>query len=406
MTEQEIQRLAPRLAAYLETYRSCFAQDRTAGHCATYCRGLLSELPRKSVEPIALASGTTVRTLQVFLKDSVWDHEDARHRFQQRVGRYLATRAPEKLGRIGIIDETSAVKKGDQTPGVQRQYLGCCGKVENGIVTVHVAVAHGTFKALLDAELYVPESWANDRERCQEAGIPDTMGYRPKWQIALEQLARLQTNGLTFDWLTFDEGYGSKTPFLDLLCIAQQRYVAEVPKSFMVQRTPHHDAQRADACLRSTGTKQWRRVRLCRQTVADQVWRARSVQVWVGERWQRLVVAVNEATGEVKYLLSNAVRKSVRRLLRVAFCRWQVEHAFRVVKQEMGLMHYEGRHYVGLLRHQILVLLMLGFVAEQTQALRKKKSVGDVGASMPGVEPPRYPSLPSATADEPVATLV
>ena len=404
MTEQEIRRLTPAFAAYLKTYRDCFGQERTLGHFDTYCHGLLSDLPRKSVEPIALARGTTVRTLQVFLKEGAWDHEQARDLFQQRVVRKLSQQPPDPLGTIGIIDETSAVKKGDQTPGVQRQYLGCCGKIENGIVTVHTAVAHGGFKALLDTELYVPESWATDRERCQAAGIPDTMGYRPKWHIALEQLARLQRNGFTFAWLTFDEGYGSKVPFLELLNVAKQQFVAEIPKSFAVQTSATHDTQRADEYLPSTRGKKWKRVRLRRQTVADQVWRVRSARVWTAGQWHRLVVAVNETTGEVKYFLSNAYRTSVRRLMRVAFRRWQVEHAFRVAKQEAGLMHYEGRHYLGLLRHQILVLLVLGFVAEQTERLRKKKSVGDVGASVPSLEPPVCAGVPTATRDDATET--
>ena len=94
------------------------------------------------------------------------------------------------LGTIGVIDETSCQKWGDQTPGVQRQYLGCVGKVDNGIVTVHVGVSKGRFQALLDADLYLPESWDQDRKRCRAAGIPDDVRYRPKWRIALDQLAR------------------------------------------------------------------------------------------------------------------------------------------------------------------------------------------------------------------------
>jgi SRSO17 transposase len=77
-----------------------------------------------------------------------------------------------------------ASKKGDQTPGVQRQYLGCVGKIDNGIVTVHVGVAKGSFQAILDADLYLPQSWDADRDRCRDAGIPDSVRYRPKWQIA------------------------------------------------------------------------------------------------------------------------------------------------------------------------------------------------------------------------------
>src|SRR6266481_4762453 len=180
MTEQEITDLGPAFAAYLRRFRGCFGQDRTAGHFDTYCRGLLTDLPRKSVEPIALEAGTAVRTLQEFLVTARWDHEQARARLQQDLAAAVAAVADDGLGTIGVIDETSCQKWGEHTPGVQRQYLGCVGKVDNGIVTVHVAVAKGRFQALLDADLYLPEAWAADRERCQGAGIAADVGYRSK----------------------------------------------------------------------------------------------------------------------------------------------------------------------------------------------------------------------------------
>jgi SRSO17 transposase len=138
---------------------------------------LLSDLPRKSVEPIALACGTAVRTLQEFLTTADWQHESARAELQTRVGAVLDALPDDDLGTVGVIDETSCAKKGEHTPGVQRQYLGCVGKIDNGIVTVHMGVAKGTFHALLDADLYLPASWSADRPRCRAAGIPDEVRY-------------------------------------------------------------------------------------------------------------------------------------------------------------------------------------------------------------------------------------
>src|SRR6476620_4490786 len=169
MTEQEITDLGPAFASYLRRFRGSFGQDRTATHFDTYCRALLSDLPRKSVEPIALEAGTAVRTLQEFLVTAKWDQELARNRLQHDLAQFVKTLPDDGLGTVGVIDETSCQKWGDQTPGVQRQYLGCLGKVDNGIVTVHVGVAKGTFQALLDADLYLPRSWDEDRERCREA---------------------------------------------------------------------------------------------------------------------------------------------------------------------------------------------------------------------------------------------
>src|SRR3954451_11560485 len=187
MTEQEITDLGPAFATYLRRFRGCFRQDRTAGHFDTYCRGLLSDLPRKSVEPIALAAGTAVRTLQEFLVTARWDHAAARDLLQRNLAGVVAGLPADPLGTVGVVDETSGRKWGGQTPGVQRQYLGCVGKVDSGIVTVHVGVARGTFQALLDAVLYLPKAWPADRQRCRDAGIPDDVRYRPKWRLAVDQ---------------------------------------------------------------------------------------------------------------------------------------------------------------------------------------------------------------------------
>src|SRR5829696_5965398 len=249
MTDQEIAGLGPAFAGYLKPYRDCFLQARTATHFDNYCRGLLSDLPCKSVEPIALACGTAARTLQEFLVTADWDHERAREALQRRVADVLGELPDDPLGTVGVIDETSCAKKGDRTPGVQRQHLGCLGKIDNGIVTVHVGVTKGRFQALLDAELYLPKSWNADRRRCKEAGIPDSVRYRPKWQIAYDQVVRLDSRGLRFDWLVFDEGYGSKVPFLSALSLVGQKFVGEVPVSFSVSTGDGPSAQRADAVL-------------------------------------------------------------------------------------------------------------------------------------------------------------
>jgi SRSO17 transposase len=387
MTEQEIRRLGPAFGAYLGRFRECFLQKRTAAHFDNYCRGLLSDLPRKSVEPIALASGTAVRTLQEFLTTAAWDFGGVRDLHQEQVAEALAAVPADPVGTVGVIDETSCAKKGDQTPGVQRQYLGCAGKVENGIVTVHVAVAKGRFKALLDADLYLPKGWDADRDRCRAAGIPDHVCYRPKWRIALEQLGRLEGHGIVFDWLTFDEGYGAQVPLLRFLNLAGRRFVAAGPRSFAVGGPADAPARRADDRLPAEHTGSWQRFRLARQTQADRVWRAKAVRVWAAGRSHRLVTAINEATGEVKYFLTNARTARLGRVLRVAFCRWHVEHVFRVAKSEAGLMHYEGRDFTGLMRHLVLGLVVLGFVAVHTERLRGGKPAADAGASVPGTEP-------------------
>src|SRR5829696_4606426 len=394
MTEQEITALGPAFAAYLRRFRTSFGQERTARHFDTYCRGLLSDLPRKSIEPIALAAGTAVRTLQEFLVTARWDHATARNTLQKHIGEVVADLPAAPLGTVGVIDETSCRKWGDHTPGVQRRYLGCVGKIDNGIVTVHVGVVRGTFQTLLDAELYLPEEWDADRDRCRDAGIPADVRYRPKWRIALDQLARLERAGVRPDWLVFDEGYGSKVPMLRILNLAGRKFVAEVPVNFSVRDEAGGRARRADARLTGADARSGSRHRIAHRTVRASYWRATSATVWAGGREHSLVVAVNETTAEVKYFLTNATTEPVERVLAVAFRRFSVEHSFRLGKQEAGLMDYEGRDYTGLLRHLILALVVLGFVATHTERLRGEKPARDGGAGVPGPEPPVRERVP------------
>src|SRR5690348_6712599 len=284
MTEQEIAGLGPAFASYLRRYRTCFLQKRTAAHFDTYCRGLLSDLPRKSVEPIALQAGTAVRTLQEFLLTARWDHQQARDLLQRHLLEAVAAGPDDPLGLVGVLDETSCQKWGDQTPGVQRQYLGCLGKIDNGIVTVHVGVATDCFHALLDADLYLPKAWTADRPRCRAAAIPNDLRFRSKWRIALDQLIRLSGQGIRFDWLVFDEGYGAAVPLLRAWNLVGQRFVAEVPVNFAVADRPDGSTRRADQRLTAAEATKGRRYRLAHQTVADAVWRASATRVWVAGR--------------------------------------------------------------------------------------------------------------------------
>jgi SRSO17 transposase len=392
MTEQQILDLGPALADYLDTFLFCCDYTQTFRHLGTYCRGLLADLPRKTAEPIALAAGTPVRTLQLFLTQHGWDHHRARQLLQRRVAARLPGWPDDGTGSVGVIDESGHVKKGERTPGVQRQHCGEVGKTENCIVTVHLAVARGPYKALLDADLFLPQSWDEDRPRCREAGIPDDLRHRPKWRIALEQLARARAHGVHFDWLTFDEGYGAAGGFLAGL--GQQPYVGEVPCSwwcFARADAPH--PSRADDLVRHSPLFQqqpWQEARLTRQTLGEQVWRYKAARVWASQGSVPVAAAcwllwvVNERTGEEKYFVSNAAADAgVALLVRVGFRRWNVEHAIRLGKQEVGLKHFEGRDYTALLRHLTLCLLMLGFVAEQAAGLRGGKCGGDGGAGVP-----------------------
>jgi SRSO17 transposase len=416
MTPEQVIALGVAFAAYLRSFEGCFRHQRTVQHMHAYCRGLLSDLARKSIEPIALACGTAVRTLQEFLRDHVWDHLLMRDQLQQR----LATAAPlasgNELGTIGVIDETGQAKKGTKTPGVHRQWCGSRGKIDNCIVTVHLGIVRGLFKTLVDAELFLPRAWSEDRDRCQEAAIPDDLVYRAKWRIALEQLDRAQANGLGLNWLTFDEYYGSKPAFLaDLDQRPGMYYVGEVPRNFRCLavrprgKKPKKGwkGKRADNLARFSSAwnqRDWHSVSLSRLTLDNQEWEVRAGQVYLvrngelSDRTYWLIVARNAATGEVKYFISNAPPDTpLETMLRVAFSRWNVEHTFRVAKSEIGFGHFEGRSYVALMRHMILCLVVMGFIAEETDRLRGKKSGHHPGAGLPGSEP----TLPGLAGEPP-----
>lgn len=376
MTDTELDGIGPRFAAYLRGFRRHAGLAPTAGHFEEYCRGLLSDEPQKTVEPLALRAGTTVRTLQVFLKDANWDERAMGSTLRQKMATAFAAEPdPTRLGTIGLIDETSVLKKGTKTPGVQRQYLGCVGKVDNGIVTVHLGACRGDLKALLDADLFLPRSWDADRPRCRAAGIPDDKRHEAKWKVAVWQWVRTRRDGVAFDWLTFDEGYGSVPAFLWVLDRGGQGYVGEVPVTYRVATREGGRRVEAREMVKPTARKGWERVVIRQETGGVAVWKYRACEVFAARHRQRLVIAVNAATGEVKYFVTNDRRRSGRTVLRVAFRRAVVEHLFRVAKQEVGFTHFEGRNYRGLMRHLTLALVVLGFVSVHAAGLRKKVRV-------------------------------
>ena len=424
MDAEQIRQLEPALTSYLERFADCFRREDTQAHLPVYVRGQLSELPRKSVEPMALAAGVPVRTLQEFLTHLKWDED----RMRQRVARIVAEEHAHEES-IGIIDETGWVKKGDQTPGVQRQYCGAVGKRENSIITVHLGYAAGEFHCLLDGELYLPESWGRDRQRCRRAGIPDEVVYRSKTEIALELYDRARANGVHFAWLTFDEWYGGQRPFLRALNARQQQFVAEIPRHFRawldrprVARRPFSRRPRRGRTLPrlAAGSRRAQTVEQLAQTQralavqAWQTWRIRDTHkgplVWhvkhvlaylpdergLPEGPYHLLVCTHPLSGEIKYFLSNAPPDTpLEKLLCVAFGRWRIERCFEDGKGEVGLDHWEGRRWLGLKRHLILTTVSYLFLARTCQRLRKKKSGMD---GLPGAHGGRCVGAELATS--------
>jgi len=411
MDAQTILEIKPALTTYLHEFDGCFANVRSQWHLATYVAGQLSDLQRKSIEPMADAAGVPPRTLQEFLSLARWDEAAARERLQRRVARRHSD--PHS---IGIIDETSYVKKGNQTACVQRQHCGAAGKTENCVVSVHLGYAAGDFHTLLDGEPYLPEeTWHNHRTRCRAAGIPDEVVYRSKWQMALQQYRRAVGHGVRFAWLTFDEGYGGKPPFLRELDACGQNYVAELPASFVgwtvppqvlhrqlprdkrlgrprrfprlkVKHTPScavRDLLKYSPILRRVA---WQAYRVRDGEKGPLVWEAQRVPFWIKDERglpagpYHLLIARNALDPtEIKFFLSNAPASTpVEVLLLVAFERWRIERMFEDSKGELGLDHFEVRRYCSLCRHLLLTCVSHLFLAEFCQRQKKRPAADGV----------------------------
>jgi SRSO17 transposase len=406
MDAEQIRLLRPELRKYLQRFDDCFLRSDTRGHLSVYVEGQLSDLPRKNCEPIADAQGIPPRTLQQFLSLLAWDHGLMKTKLQQ-----LIAAEHTDAHSIGIIDETACPKKGEKTPGVQRQWCGATGKKENCVVTVHLGYAVEDFHCLVDSELFLPESWSNDRPRCRRADIPDDMMHRPKTDIALELHDRARSNGIVFAWLTIDEGYGKSVAFLDELRARGQRFVAEVPvtctgwieKPRTTTRRRAPTGRRAKQPRLVQNSRPFRELREMLEQepeLRDQPWQAWRVKdgakgpmVWEAKHvWfyprgvddlpqagAHLIVARNVLEPEqIKFFVAHAPREtSLGVLLKVAFSRWRVERCFEDEKTELGFDHFEGRSYVGLMRHQTITALTHLFLARTQQAWREKKSGAD-----------------------------
>ena len=423
MDVRQIGRLAGDLDRYLRLFDDCFARSEGRELLRRYVRGQLSNVRRKCVEPMADALGMPPRTLQDFLTTHTWDWQRALDRLQELVAQaHLCEES------IGLIDETSFPKRGDKTAGVQRQYCGATGKIDNCVVTVGLGYAdlHGRFRCTLDHRLFLPESWAGDRSRCRTANIPDELTHRPKWQIALEMLERARGNGIRFSWLTFDEGYGCNAQFLETLHRQGQTFVAEVPKSFSgwlvepkVLQKHHHSHNgrpRRFPRLAAQSARPNRVDRLCTYSHAmrDQPWQAFHIKnghkgpiVWKAKAsrfrinvrpegagrsftlpsapmW--LIVAQHPSTGEIKYFVSNAsATTSIERMLHVAFSRWHIERCFQDEKGLLGLDHFECRRYRAIQRHLIVTVISHLFLARTR--LKQIDVAGEKMSDTPAASP-------------------
>lgn len=387
MTVNQIFALRPALSEYLDEFADCFLSPDTRWHLKEYVCGQLSDLQRKSVQPIARLMEVPPRTLQEFLSLSEWDHDRLRDTVQQIV---IRDHGDEQA--IGIVDESGYPKKGRKTACVQRQYCGASGKKDNCVMGVHLAYSSfdGQFRAMLDSDLYLPEQgWT--AERRNEAAIPDAVVYRPKHEIAREQLARAVANGVHWGWVTADEWYAEKPSFIEGLEELGLRFVLEIPKNLLGWLYAPKDAQAKRGEVQDLVRwswpmlhQEWIEYHIKDTDAGAMVWEVRAAPFWmkregkvVGPYW--LVAARDRLDQDtIKYFLSNAsAGVPVEVILHVAFSRWSVERTLEDEKDELGMDHFEVRKYPSVLRHLRLTQVSHLFLARQTQRLRGKKSGGD-----------------------------
>jgi SRSO17 transposase len=395
MAADEARSLGPNLSTFLERFRGRFKRDKTFDHWHAYVAGLLSDLKRKSIEPIALAAGRRVRTLQQVFSHSVWDHEGVTDELQQMV-------ADEHEGgeKIAVLDACAHPKQGDSTPGVQWQWCGERGKLENCVVGQHLLLTDddpdNPFSCVLDSDLFLPKEWDEDRPRCRAVGIPDDLSHRPRWEIGLQQLQRAGRNRIRFDWVTFDEEYGHIPAFWFGLDELGLDGMGEVRSNFLVWPDPprfrsprgEYAAKRADNICRLSRkfTRQsWRRLTIKESTRGPVQWEVKAARVHIVDASSRgadisrpskrrywLIVARNPATGEVKYFLSNASAKArLEKLLEIGFSRWHIEKWFRRGKQEAGFGAFEVQNYTSLKRHWITCMVAMYFLMQETHRIKK-----------------------------------
>jgi SRSO17 transposase len=308
--------------------------------------------------------------MQRLLNQAVWDadavRDDLRHYVVERLGDAEA---------VLVIDETGFLKKGTKSVGVQRQYSGTAGRIENCQVGVFLAYATNKGSALVDRALYLPQEWADDKQRRREAGVPETVRFATKPELARQMLERALRAGVRAAWVTGDAVYGGDRKLRVWLEEQGQPFVLAVSakealwmpgfKQVRVDKTTASlnptDWQRLSAGLGAKGERlydwAWQRLGRLQITAEDQRW---------GHCWGHwlLVRRSIEAPQQLDYYVVFApAQTTLSELVGVAGARWNIETCFKTAKGEFGLDHYEVRRWDAWHRFITLVLLAYAFVS-------------------------------------------
>jgi SRSO17 transposase len=377
-----------------ERFSPCFGRRESREHSLGYLRGLLLGAGRKSVEPMALVFGgsspdqpeieqSVALAWQRFLTQSPWEAKAVQQEIQAVFNEeFVPSASQSPIGTVGVIDGSGFVKHGPESVGVQRQWCGRVGKKENCQVGVFLLGVTPAGNALLDHQLYLPETWAADEARRKKTRVPPEITFQTKPQIAATLVAR---SAVHFDWITADEEFGRDGDFLDALEGRNQRYMVEVPANTTVwadkplRQTPDQSVWQVSLLAQTIPAKAWRVIQLREGVKGPLAFEFARLRVWsvrhrhAGPQGWLVIRRSLEPVPEVKYYLSNAESDvPLETMALVTGSRWPVEEFFEDAKGKLGMAHYEARSWTSWHHHMSLVALAHLYVMQVRRDLKPK----------------------------------
>jgi SRSO17 transposase len=387
--------------------RSCFARTQTWVQAGKYVSALASELPSRNGWSIAEHAGDrSPDCMQRLLNRASWDERSAMSQVRRHAVAGLdgaARRCRRARMTVGALDETGQEKQGTATAGVKRQYMGCAGRVANGINTVHLSyVRERTGHALIGARQWIPEEHVKDPVKSLAAGLPPDLRFRTKGQLAIDVLTDAYADGLSFDFICGDEVYGNCTELREHLERRGQAYVLRVASSFMLTLAVGTRMTCADAVKKLLKDKKQREVRSAGKGSKGDRWYA---WAWIATASPRhcLLVRRHLVTGELAFhycFTPEGQPCPKARLIRAAGLRWPAEEGFEFGKDYFGLDQCQARLYTAILRHLVLVMAALAICAVTAAQLRDRTDSQAPPPARPDQAPPADPGLIPLTVHE------
>ena len=380
--------------------RSCFARTQTWLQAGKYVSALAGELPSRNGWSVAEHAGDrTPDRSQRLLSRASWDEQAAMSQVRNYAAAGLdeaARRSRRRRMAVGALDETGQEKQGSATAGVKRQYMGCAGRVANGINTVHLScVREATGHALIGGRQWVPAEDIAGPVKSLVTGLPLDLRFRTKGQLGIDVLEDAYGDGLAFDFVCGDEVYGSCTELRQFLEDRGQAYVLRVASCFVFALAPGTRMTCADAVKKLLKDKKGREVRSAGQGSKGDRWYA---WAWIGTSSPRhsLLARRHLKTGELAFhycFVPEGQRASKARLIRAAGLRWPVEESFELGKGCFGLDQCQARLYTAVLRHLVLVMAALAVCAVTAAQLRDRTGAEAPPPARPDDKPPADPGL-------------